>query len=66
MKREIDIAAADLPVATPDYPETRLYSDASEAVDALNALYEQGASFLRDNFRAVMAGRPIDARYRAF
>ncbi|WP_337266431.1 AMP nucleosidase [Oryzifoliimicrobium ureilyticus] len=46
--------------------EPRSFDDASQAVDALTALYERNTAFLIDHFAQLAQGAPVTARYRAF
>ena len=57
---------SELAIVQPDYPKTRYFTDAQDAVDALRELYDQGVQFLLENFREVMKGASIKFRYRAF
>jgi AMP nucleosidase len=42
------------------------FDDASEAVKALQMLYERNTRFLRDSFSALASGGNVNTRYRAF
>ena len=61
-----NMAPEDLPVITPEPLQTQVYSNAGQAVAALQALYNQASQFLRAHFEAVMAGEAPQGRYRAF
>jgi len=56
----------DLPLIQPEPLQAQRYTDAAEAVAALQALYNQSTQFLRAHFEAVMEGEPPAGRYRAF
>jgi AMP nucleosidase len=56
----------DLQIECPSTPEPQQFTDASAAVSALLALYEQATSFLRDRFDSALGGEPVNARYRAY
>lgn len=49
---------------TPEYTEAHEYNDATEAVDALTALYEKNVGFLRKSFEAF--DPKVKQYYRAF
>ncbi len=66
MKNNKNKHDSELPVALPDYSKPGFYDNTGEAVDALYKLYDTGTGFLRDKFRAIMGGKPITRRYRAF
>ena len=56
-----------LAVATPPAEKKKSFSHASEAVDALCALYSRNTGFLRDRFQEFgSAGNQAAKRYRAF
>lgn len=56
----------NLPVLTPDHPETETFTDAAAAVARLEQLYAQATTFLAQQFNAVIrSGKPA-ARIRAF
>ncbi len=63
---ELNPATSELPILSPDPKGPQGYTDAAEAVEALIGLYEQATCFLRDRFSDVMAGKPIESRYRAY
>ncbi|APH71551.1 AMP nucleosidase [Aquibium oceanicum] len=58
-----------VPIETVERPEPfprKSFTDAREAVEAIQALYDRNTQFLRDSFNGLAsAGRP-DRRYRAF
>ncbi|MBL4806390.1 MAG: AMP nucleosidase [Rhodobacteraceae bacterium] len=56
----------DLPLITPKALQTQTYTDAAQAVSALQALYDQATQFLRGHFDDVMSGAAPAGRYRAF
>jgi len=53
-------------ILTPDAPKAESFTDATEAVDRLTALYAQSVDFLRVHFAATMADGPPESRIRAF
>jgi len=53
-------------VAMPEPYAPQSFSDAGEAVVALEKLYERNTRFLRDSFAALAAGGDNSKRYRAF
>jgi AMP nucleosidase len=56
----------NLPVLTPDHPETETFTDATAAVARLESLYLEATTFLARNFNEVIrSGKPA-ARIRAF
>ncbi len=55
----------DLKIESPAYPEPQSFTDPSAAVSALQALYQQSTTFLREHFDAALKGHPVQARYRA-
>ncbi|MCF6321449.1 MAG: AMP nucleosidase [Rhizobiaceae bacterium] len=66
MKNDEKKYDAELPIATPKYSGPRFFTDARQAVEALQELYDVATSYLRDNFRIIMDGGAITQRYRAF
>ncbi|MGB7287071.1 MAG: AMP nucleosidase [Salaquimonas sp.] len=66
MTRKIINGASDLPVKTPNYPDAQSFNNAKDAVAALQSLYRLSTSFLKENFEQMLAGLPIEYRYRAF
>ena len=55
-----------LPIQTPPRQEVRSFTDATEAVAYLEALYAEATAFLRAKFTDLAGGAVPDARYRAF
>jgi AMP nucleosidase len=53
-------------VVSPEPAERRSFTDAAEAVAALEALYDRNTAFLRDAFVALGSGGDGSVRYRAF
>jgi AMP nucleosidase len=53
-------------VLMPEPYKRQVFTDASEAVQALQFLYERNTRFLRDSFAALAAGGNLNRRYRAF
>ncbi|MEQ1942300.1 AMP nucleosidase [Mesorhizobium sp. VNQ89] len=53
-------------VVSPEPVGRRSFTDAGEAVAALEALYERNTKFLRDSFAALAEGADPSRRYRAF
>ena len=53
-------------VSTPEPYGRQSYSDASEAVEALKALYERNTSFLRASFDELAQGVDQQRRFRAY
>ncbi|QYK41654.1 MAG: AMP nucleosidase [Paracoccaceae bacterium] len=51
---------------TPGHAAPEAFTDATAAVDRLEALYAEATGFLLDHFRAIVAGRRPPARIRAF
>ena len=51
---------------SPEPYEPQAFNNATEAVDALTALYERNTDFLIDAFGDLAQGGPIAGRYRAF
>ncbi len=66
MKNDEKKYDAELPIATPQYSGPRFFTDARQAVEALQELYDEATGYLRDNFRSIMDGGTITQRYRAF
>lgn len=66
MKHINKIHDSQLPLETPKDPGPCYFEDAKEAVEALLTLYSQGTKFLHTNFLAIMDGKPVEKRYRAF
>ncbi|MBL4600526.1 MAG: AMP nucleosidase [Rhizobiaceae bacterium] len=56
----------DLPTISPDYGTPKSFDEAKAAVAELQQLYSTSVNFLRDNFKTIMDGGPINGRYRAF
>lgn len=56
----------ELPLIEPPKADTRSFTDATEAVARLLALYSQATGFLRSAFAQVMAGGEVEGRYRAY
>lgn len=57
---------ANLPIRTPDVPETELFSDPKKAVERLCEMYSDAANFLIERFRDSLEGNPPAERYRAY
>lgn len=53
-------------IISPDRQEPQSFTDAGEAVKALQQLYTRNTRFLIDAFVALAGGAPIEGRYRAF
>jgi len=51
---------------SPSAVEPQIFHDATEAVDALTALYERNTRFLIEAFGALAEGAAVTGRYRAF
>ncbi len=66
MKRKIKSGVSDLPIKIPNYPESRDFHTAKGAVDELKKLYSISTNFLKENFQAMLAGEPIESRFRAY
>ena len=56
----------NMPLITPAEVPAKQYTDAKEAVTAIQTLYGEATSFLRANFADVMSGEDIEGRYRAY
>ena len=65
MENRIRHAAIDA-VATPEPFARQSFTEAADAVTALQALYERNTAFLRDSFAALAGGGEKQQRYRAF
>lgn len=59
-------AGADLPLRTPPARPHEEFTDPAAAVERLRELYEEATGFLRDAFRAALAGKVRAERCRAF
>ncbi|SFR35944.1 AMP nucleosidase [Litoreibacter janthinus] len=57
---------ANLPIRTPDAPDSELFSNPKAAVERLCELYETATAFLIGKFRDSLEGNPPAERYRAF
>ena len=53
-------------IRTPDHPMPESFTDATAAVDRLEALYAQATAFLSEHFSAVVKGGKPSTRIRAF
>ena len=53
-------------VISPEPQAPQHFSDAAEAVKAIQALYKRNTRFIIDAFIALADGAPIEGRYRAF
>jgi len=62
----MDLQRDDIRLITPEPAPPQSCATAREAVDALRALYDEATTFLRERFEAVMAGAPVEGRYRAY
>ncbi len=51
---------------SPVCEEPQDFTDAKAAVKAVQKLYDEATSFLRDNFTRVMNGDPVEGHYRAY
>ena len=60
------LAVNDLPVATPERTEPRIFYSGRQAVEALTALYDTHVGFLQDAFDGVIEAGEATHRYRAF
>jgi AMP nucleosidase len=58
--------AVAMPVSSPNLPVARNFTNAGQAVEFLEELYDAGTAFLRDKFAECIAGAEISTRYRAF
>ncbi len=56
----------NLPVLTPDHPDTEFFTDAAAAVARLEQLYAQATTFLAGQFNQVIRNGKPGARIRAF
>jgi AMP nucleosidase len=65
MKNRISISSP-VPFITPDSIQPEAFSDAAEAVEALERLYERNAGFLREAFSSVVGGARPAGRFRAY
>ncbi len=62
----MSFAQPNLPVETPPRHEPESFTDPQEAVSRLCVLYDEATDFLREKFQATIAGKPRNARFRAF
>ncbi len=66
MRIELPIPNDDISTRSPQVSLNGPLADAEAAVAELQRLYSISTTFLRDNFRAIMDGAPIETRYRAY
>ncbi len=66
MKHEDNFSEAELPLHTPPAEKPRQIDKAEDAAVLLDRLYRQSTDFLRERFRDVLDGKPVDGRYRAY
>ncbi|MHA3915880.1 AMP nucleosidase [Halovulum sp. GXIMD14793] len=57
---------SELPIIAPEPSPDQVYTDAAEAVAALQAQYNDALAFLQKHFAAVMDGAEVQGRYRAY
>ena len=53
-------------IRTPDLPNSKIFTDASAAVDRLELLYSEGTRFLSEHFSTAVTGTKPATRIRAF
>ena len=63
---DMKIHSKNLKTFSPDAPAHRAFNSASEAVSALQSLYDLGTAYLRERFTETLNGQQVTGRYRAY